>query len=238
MSSRTLKEITSNGRGENKRHNHCPWEMMKMLETMEEDILQEKEQQREMKKNRIIRDGINYKEPELEDDAPYNPNLIWEGDECARCGTGWHCLVPDGKDAWGRTVVVCRICSTDNIVEQIELDPDDPDQRPPKVREFIEPYWNCWQCNARFHNLKRERVDRWGNTVYICVRCAHTNRIRPGTAKSWQGDEKARPYPKVKRTQIRFSRDPAGIQPGFSRTGSSRYANRDAQTRDPRHPGQ
>ena len=178
MSSRTLKEITSNGRGENKRHNHCPWEMLKMLETMEGDILQEKEQQREMKKNRIIRDGINYKEPELEDEAPYNPNLIWEGDGCARCGTGWHCLVPDGKDAWGRTVVVCRICSTDNIVEQIELDPDDPDQRPPKVREFIEPYWNCWQCNARFHNLKRERVDRWGNTVYICVRCAHTNRIR------------------------------------------------------------
>ena len=179
MSSRTLKEITTSLGTENKRHNHCPWDMLKMLSTLEDDIRKEREEQSEMKKNRIIRDGINYKEPELDDDPPYNPNLIRVGDECARCGAGWHCIAPDGKDAWGRYIAVCRMCSTDNVVEFIKLDPDDPDQRPPKPEEFIEPYHRCWQCNARFHNLNRERADRWGNTVYICVRCAHTNRIKP-----------------------------------------------------------
>ena len=52
---------------------------------------------------------------------------------------------------------------------------DDDENNPGR---FVERYAPCWSCSYPFHNLKRDGVDKEGNTNYICLVCTKINTVR------------------------------------------------------------
>ena len=76
--------------------------------------------------------------------------------------------------------MVCMKCGAENPARELDAeDPDEVDFEEPKEEEFIERYAPCRHCEAYWNHLKKERVDRWNNTIYLCLRCATINRVRP-----------------------------------------------------------
>lgn len=188
MSFRTLKELQERTRetgeaGEAretaKKQNHCPWKLLEKLEGAEEKITRQMERQKEMQDLRIIHEGIEYGDPEMDLDLPMPDNAILVGDPCRKCGSRWPNLREDGKDGWDRPVMICMRCGAENPLELDAEDPDEMDLEEPNQEEFVERYAPCRHCEAYWNHLKKERVDRWNNTIYLCLRCATINRVRP-----------------------------------------------------------
>ena len=186
MSFRTLKNLRERTRrdtGETdetaKKPNHCPWKLLERLENAETKITRQMERQKEMEGLRIIHEGADYGDPELEPDLPPPDKAILVGEKCRKCGGGWPNLREDGRDGWDRPIMVCMKCGAENPLALDAEDPDEVDFEEPKEEEFIERYAPCRHCEAYWNHLKKERADRWNNTIYLCVRCATINRVKP-----------------------------------------------------------
>ena len=185
MSFRTLKDLREKGGlddrepSSTRKPHHCPWHLLGRLERAEEEIRRQAQRQAENEDLRIPSKAQDYGRYQDEPELPPPNNAIGIGDPCRKCEAGWPNLREDGEDGWNRPVMVCMICGTENALALDLEDLDDTDQHPPGEEEFIERYGPCRNCQAYWNHLKRERIDRWNNSVYICVRCAATNRVRP-----------------------------------------------------------
>ena len=181
VSHRTL-DILEKAKNEPARLNHCPWALLKKLEGAEEEMQKRQEKQEELRNNRILREGMRITERTINTKPPEERTWVRNGGKCLKCGAPWNNLQEDGKDAWDRTIMTCIICGKENPLAPDEA-PDElseeADEEKPGRGEFLERYDTCRECGAPWHNLKRERVDRWNNTVYICLRCTGINRVKP-----------------------------------------------------------
>lgn len=190
MSFRTMKDLQERGRSagrgdENtKTPNHCPWRLLARLEGAEEQITRQKERQKEMQALRILHEGLDYGDPDLDLDLPFPDDFIRVGSPCRKCGAGWPNLREDGRDGWDRPVMVCMQCGAENPLDLSAEDPDEVDFEEPGEEEFIERYAPCRNCEAYWHHLQNDRVDRWNNTVYLCLSCATINRVRPKKSRA------------------------------------------------------
>ena len=186
ISFRTLKDIQTKEPEPSRRRNHCPWDLLERLEDAEAGMLEQREQQVEFRDNRILRSGPRQSGPGLKPASPTGPDPMERGGRCPKCGAPWSNLKNDGEDAWGREIMVCIICASENPVstEPTLPDMDEADSIKPGRHEFVARYEPCRKCKTPWHNLKKDRVDRWENTVYICLRCASLNLVRPKAKKT------------------------------------------------------
>ncbi len=181
ISFRTLNDIMNKEPEEAVRRNNCPWALLEKLEDAETTMQKQHEIQEKLQENQILRVGHKQRETRLDPGPPNDRNLIGKDDSCPKCGAPQNNLRNDGKDAWGRTVMSCLICGSENpaIAEETEAeDQEEANEETPDRKEFVERYSPCQQCGTPWHNLKRDRVDRWRNTVYICLRCTGINRVK------------------------------------------------------------
>lgn len=189
ISFRTLKDIQTKDPEPSRRRNHCPWNLLERLEDAEAGMLEQREQQEQFKDNRIPRSGPGQSGPGPKPASQAGPDPMERGGRCLKCGEPWSNLRYDGEDAWGREIMVCIICANENPVSKDPPPADPPDMdeagtMKPGRHEFVERYEPCRKCKTPWHNLKKDRVDRWGNTVYICLRCASLNLVRPKAKKT------------------------------------------------------
>ena len=183
ISFRTLKDIESRDPVPPRRRNHCPWSLLERLENAEAGMMEQREQQVEFKDNRILRSGPSQSGPGLKPASSTGPDPMERGGRCPKCGAPWNSLKYDGEDAWGREIMVCIICANENPVST-DTFPDEAGSMRPSRHEFVERYEPCRKCKTPWHNLKKDRVDKWENTVYICLRCASLNLVRPKAKKT------------------------------------------------------
>ena len=182
LSFRTLKDILTKKPEEVSRRNQCPWALLEKLEEAESGMREQREREEELRENRILREGKKNEGMEPTPKPPEERMQVEEGGGCPKCGAAPNNLRYDGEDAWGRTVMACIICGNESPrapqETRDEIREEDGGEKP-NPEEFIERYDSCRSCGTAWHNMKRERVDRWRNTVYICVRCAAVSRVKP-----------------------------------------------------------
>ena len=186
MSFRTLKDLRERTCEEpeemeeerTRKSNHCPWRLLERLENAEEEIARQIERQAKMQDLRIIHGTTDYNWDDNDPDLPAPDNTIKIGEQCRKCGAGWPNLRDDGKDGWNRPVMICMQCGAENALDLDAEDPEEVDLELPGEEEFVERYAPCRHCEAYWNHLKKDREDRWGNSVYICLRCATTNRVK------------------------------------------------------------
>ncbi len=183
MSFRTLKDLIERDHlretEANRKTTHCPWSLLARLSRAEEEIDERVRQQPEMQDRRILHEGLDFNNPADELELPPPGASIKIGDDCGKCGAGWPNLREDGEDAWNRPVMVCMICGSENALDTDPGEPEEADFAPPPEEEFIERYACCRECRAYWNHMKKDRTDRWNNTVYICLRCTAVNRVSP-----------------------------------------------------------
>ena len=182
MSFRTLKDLRDRegaGEADTGRSSHCPWKLLDRLQNAETEITRQKELQAEFQKLRVNHPWADYREQEMDAGLPNSQNAIEVGNPCRKCNSGWQSMREDGKDGWGRPVMVCMICGSENAVIINLDDPEEEDAERPEAEEFIERYGPCRNCHAYWNHMKLDRTDRWNNSVYICLRCATVNRVEP-----------------------------------------------------------
>ena len=190
ISFRTLNDIIDKEPEEAIRRNHCPWALLQKLDGAETEMQERQEKQEKLQENRILRESKKYEKQKANPGPPDGRNLLKKDGSCPKCGARWNNLQYDGKDTWNRTIMVCIICSNENPMAQEETTeetteefseeaPEDINEERPNRKEFVKRYDPCRQCGTPWHNLKRDRVDRWNSTVYICLRCASVNRVKP-----------------------------------------------------------
>ena len=193
ISFRTLNDIIEKKPEEAIRRNHCPWALLTKLDGAETEMQEKQEKQEELQENRILQESKKYKKNRMSPEPPDNRNLLQKDGSCPKCGAAPHNLRYDGKDTWDRTIMVCIICGSENPTDVEETAKEVPKETPeeateealddineerPNRKEFVNRYEPCRECGTPWHNLKRDRVDRWKNTVYICLRCAGVNRVK------------------------------------------------------------
>ena len=190
ISFRTLNDIIEKKPEEAIRRNHCPWALLAKLDGAETEMQERQEKQDKLQENRILRENKKYGRHRRSPEPPDGRNLLKKDGSCPKCGAAPHNLRHDGKDTWNRTIMTCIICGSENPMapeETPEAAPkeppeealDDINEERPNRKEFVKRYEPCRECGTAWHNLKRDRVDRWNNTVYICLRCAGINRVKP-----------------------------------------------------------
>lgn len=179
VSFRTLKDILAQPPGEDSRRSQCPWALLAALERAEAALEQQRERQKELQSRQIRHEEANRREAEPELGPPDDRNRIQPGDPCVKCRQPHSNLKRDGQDAWGRTVLTCIMCGSHNVLAPAPMETPEADAEPPEAGEFLARYDPCRHCNAPWHNLKREGTDPWRNTVYLCLRCAGVNRVKP-----------------------------------------------------------
>ena len=180
MSFRTLKDLYDRaGEEPTGRSTHCPWRLLQRLEGAEEEIARQRELQTEHQDLRFTHNSPEHREPEIDIGPPPEWNAIKVHGGCCKCQAPWQHLREDGTDGWNRPIMVCITCGTENAVILDMDDPDSFDLKKPGEEEFIERYAPCRECHAYWNHMKLERTDRWNNTVYICMRCAAVNRVKP-----------------------------------------------------------
>ena len=193
ISFRTLNDIIEKKPEEAIRRNHCPWALLKKLDGAETEMQEKQEKQDELQENRILQESKKYKKHRMSPEPPDDRNLLQKDGSCPKCQAAPHNLRYDGKDTWNRTIMVCIICGSENPTDVEETAKEVPKETPeeapeealddvneerPNRKEFVNRYEPCRECGTPWHNLKRDRVDRWKNTVYICLRCAGVNRVK------------------------------------------------------------
>ena len=185
MSFRTLKDLQEKSREPGnedetvKKPNHCPWKLLDKLKDAETEIPRQMQRQKEMQDLRILHEGADYGDPEMDPDLLDLEYAIKVGGKCLKCNARWPNLREDGRDELERPVMICMQCGAENPLSLESDDLDEIDYEEPEDGEFIERYAPCRHCEAFWNHLKKERVDRWNNTIYLCLRCATINRVKP-----------------------------------------------------------
>ena len=165
MSYRSLTELAV--QDSNFLPKHCPWEIIEKLDGAEKDIDLTVHSRTSQDKNGAQPVQRKPKQPKLPPDTGLE--FIKTGQECRKCGAPWTHLYHNGQDAWGNTVLTCRLCGKDN-----PLQPEEDEEW-----QYIERYAPCWHCGGPFHNMARDGVDRQGNTIYTCILCSRKNCVAP-----------------------------------------------------------
>ena len=170
MSFRTLQDIRSKSNTyNNNRQRNCPWDLLDRLETIEEDL-------KEQKKSRVNRPRIQREYftqgPQVPPEPPPGMVTIRRGQSCPKCQASWIHMYPSGENSWGYTLMTCRVCGKDNPIQK-EYEEDDENN----PTRFVERYAPCWNCKYPAHNLKRVGSDQDGNTNYICLVCSKINTV-------------------------------------------------------------
>lgn len=203
ISFRTLSDISKLTYTGRQRPRHCPWEMLKRLETAENDIPR-------FNHSHILSRGAPRGKKAAHDKDPTksmpNPAAFTPtGGPCTKCAALWPNLYHDGTDAHGNSIFTCRLCGKTNLVTPnpapqdstngINRHPDTPipvhqhhltthQHQDTSIPPYVQRYTNCWNCSAPWHNLSRDSKDTLGFTSYTCLICTETNIVPPKPSKS------------------------------------------------------
>ena len=177
ISNRTLTDIMNPPPNTNHRPRHCPWEMLHKLQQADTEINTASHVRSAPR--RSPKDFLDIKD-ELKNIPTFQfPPSITIKDNCAKCNSSWAHLYYDGLDAIANVIYTCRTCGQSNIVKPLNLNSLDTSSNRNANKKFIERYSPCNSCNAPWHNLAREGLDQFGNTVHTCNICSSRNYVRP-----------------------------------------------------------
>ncbi len=170
ISHKTLSDIIRKNHQDSHRNRRCPWELLNRLKTAEQEIDFQKRARAEA--SHLYRKEKGEPLPALKPPAP--EDKIQTGDPCLKCKMPWTHLYENGRDPWKNIIMTCRTCGRDNLLQEKRTEP---------LHELIERYSTCWNCYAPWHNMAKEGIDQWNNTVYTCRSCGADNRV-PNTKRS------------------------------------------------------
>lgn len=177
ISNRTLTDIMKPPPSTNHRPRHCPWEMLDKLYRADTEI--NTASQARSAPRRSPKDFMDIHD-ELKGipTDQFTPCITINGN-CAKCNASWAHLYYDGLDALANVIYTCRTCGQSNIVKPINQSLFKISPQPNGNKKYTERYGPCNFCNAPWHNLTREGLDQFGNTVHTCSICSNRNYVKP-----------------------------------------------------------